>query len=226
MIVRRRLTILALGVVLAPWETSWAGTKEAAAHNDAATVLFNQGKINEAIVELSKAVGEDPAYVPARVNLAYAYERLNRLDEAIDEYRAAIALDPENFLARNNLGVLLDKKGQYDAAIAEFERALKSRPGDAMTRKNLETTNKNKAIFQERQGQIERAERDAQAKPQDAGASYHAARVNAVAGNKAPALQWLERALRLGYKVAEIKSDPAFASLRGDRDFELLLLGK
>ena len=189
--------------------------------------LFRNGKLEEAVGVFQKAVSEDGSYLPARINLAHAYERLNRPDEAIQEYRSAIALEPQNFFAHNNLGVLLDQKGRYDEAIVEFEGALRSQPGNAMALKNLATAKKNQAAIQERQLQIQLAEKNAQAKPKDPEASYHVARVHASYGNKPLALQWLDRSLRQGYKEAErVKSDPAFASLRDDRDFELLLLGK
>jgi Tfp pilus assembly protein PilF len=66
----------------------------------------------------------DPKYFPARLNLAYSYERADRIDDAMAAYREAIAFQPRNFFAHNNLGVLYDKKGLPDAAIREFEIAV------------------------------------------------------------------------------------------------------
>ena len=218
--------ILLLGC-LAPLTGASAASDDVVTRNEAGAQLFRDGKVEEAVKVFQKAVSEDGTYLPARINLAHAYERLNRPDEAIQEYRGAITLDPQNFFAHNNLGVLLDQKGRYDEAIGEFEGALRIQPGNAMSLKNLETAKKNKATTQERQAQIQRAEKDALAKPKDPEASYHVARMHASYGNKALALQWLDRSLRQGYKqTARVKSDPAFASLRDDRDFELLLLGK
>ena len=204
-----------------------AASEGARTKNETGVKLFREGKVEEAIALLEKAVREDGTYLPARINLAHAYERRNRFDEAIEEYRRVIALERQNFFAHNNLGVLLDRQGRYDEAIAEFEEALKSQPGDPMAMSNIETAKRNKTTIQERQTQIQRAEENARAKPQDADASYHVARVHASYGNKNLALQWLDRSLRQGYKESiQVKSDPAFANLRQDRDFELLLLGK
>jgi len=225
--VNRLAAVLGIWFSLACCVLAWAGSEEAAARNEAAAQLFRQGKFAEAVSEFQKAVQEDFKYLPAHLNLAHAYERLNRLEEAIQEYRGAIALEPKHFFAHNNLGVLYDKKGRYEEAIAEFEDALKSQPGNAMALKNLETAKKNKEIIQERQVQIQRAEKVAQSKPKDPEPSYYLAKLHASFGNKALALQWLDRALKQGYKeVASVKSDPAFSSLREDRDFELVLLGK
>ncbi len=223
----RCTALLGVGLALAFGAPAWAGFEEATAQNDVAMELFRQGKLAEAVSEFQKALQEDSKYLPARLNLAHAFERLDRIDEAMQEYRSAIALEAKHFFAHNNLGVLLDKKGRYDEAIAEFESALRSEPGNAMALKNLATAKKNQAAIQERQLQIQLAEKNAQAKPKDPAASYHVARVHASYGNKPLALQWLDRSLRQGYQeVARVKSDPAFASLRDDRDFELLLLGK
>ncbi len=224
---RRLAGLILLLTCLVPMSAARAASEDALTRNEAGVKLFREGKVEQAVAVLEKAVSEEGTYLPARINLAHAYERLSRFDEAIAEYRRVIALEPQNFFAHNNLGVLLDQKGRYDEAIVEFEGALKIQPGDPMALRNLETANKNKTIIQERQTQIQRAEDNARAKPKDSNASYHVARVHASYGNKDLALQWLDRSLRQGYKqTAQVKSDPAFASLREDRDFELLLLGK
>lgn len=223
----RLAAVLGIWLSLASCASAWAASEEVIASNEVGGNFFRQGKFAEAINEFQKALQQDPKYLPAQLNLAYAYERLNRFDEAIQAYRAALALAPDNFFARNNLGVLYDKTGRYDEAIAELENALKSEPRNSMALNNLATAKKNQAIVQERKAQVERAERDAQAKPGDPQASYYLARLHASYGNKALALQWLEKALKQGFKeTASIKSDPAFNSLRDDRDFQLVLLGK
>ena len=146
-------------------------------------------------------------YGAAQLNLGYAYERANLSDEAIDAYRKSIELEPRNFYARNNLGVLYSKKGMYDQAIAEFQDALKNEPGNATALKNLET------------------EKEVEAKPSDPTPAYQLARVYATYGKKEQAIEWLGKAIGQGYKdIAYLKTDPAFANIREERDFQLLLL--
>jgi Tfp pilus assembly protein PilF len=223
----RTLPFLAIGLVLASIMPAGAQSEETLGRNNAGMGLFRQGKLAEAASEFQKAVQSDPRYAPARFNLAHAYESLGRVDDAIQEYRGVIALEPKHYFARNNLGVLLDKKGLYDEAVAEFEGALRIEPGNRMALNNLETARKNKAIVNERRAHLEKAEIAAQAKPNDPQSSYHVARLHASFGNKTLALQWLERALKQGYKeIASIRTDPVFSPLRGDREFELVLLGK
>jgi Tfp pilus assembly protein PilF len=225
--VLRTIAVIAVWLSLACGAPALAANDEAVARNEAGGVFFREGKFAEAIAEFQKALQQDAGYLPAQLNLAYAYERMNRRDEAIREYRTALTLAPDNFFARNNLGVLYDQMGRYEDAIVELEMALKAEPGNATASSNLARAKKNQAIVQERKTQIEKAERAAQAKPGDPQASYYLARLHASYGNKGPALQWLQKALKLGFKdIDSIKKDVVFDSLREDREFQLVLQGK
>jgi protein O-mannosyl-transferase len=219
--------ILLLCSILFFAAAAFAAAEEAAVRNRAGTALFDQGKLEPAIAEFQKALASDSSYLPARLNLAFAYERAGRIEDAMAAYREAIAAEPNHFLAHNNLGVLYDKKGQRDLAIGEFERALAIQPGDPMAAKNLENAKKNLAAIKQRDDQIAEAEKEAQAKPNDPRAAYKVARVYAHYNNKELALQWLGKAVKQGYKnLDDFKADPVFASLREEREFQLLLLRK
>jgi Tfp pilus assembly protein PilF len=198
---------------------------DAAERNSTGAKLLQEGKAEAAIAEFQKARDLDPQYLPARLNLAYAYERAGIIDEAISEYQTAIELQPENFFAHNNLGVLYDKRGRYDQAIAAFHRALQSEPGNSMALRNLETAKKNKAIVEERDAQIQQAKREAETKQNDPRAAYKVARLYAAYGKKDQALEWLSKALKQGYRdLEDVRTDAAFKEMREDRDFELLLI--
>jgi tetratricopeptide (TPR) repeat protein len=224
---RKFVGIVALhGLVLCSTLVS-AASQEAAEKISLGKKLLEQGKVEAAISEFQKATTIDPKYGAAQLNLGYAYERANLSDEAMDAYRKSIELEPRNFYARNNLGVLYSKKGMYDQAIAELQDALKNEPGNAMALKNLETVKKNKAALQEREAVIARAEKEVEAKPSDPTPAYQLARVYATYGKKEEAIEWLGKAIGQGYKdIAYLKTDPAFAAMREERDFQLLLLKK
>lgn len=207
--------------------TVLAASEEAVELNKVGAQLFEQGKPDAAIVEFQKAIRLDAKYFPARLNLAYAYEKLNRIEDAIDAYREAINAQPQSFFAHNNLGVLYDKQGQYDSAIAEFEAALQIEPDNSTARKNLDSARNNKSTAEQRQNEVLRAEKEAQAKPSDPQASYKLARLYAHYGNKDAALQWLAKAIKQGYKdLAYLRADAAFRGLREERAFEQLLVEK
>jgi tetratricopeptide (TPR) repeat protein len=201
-----------------------ATSEEAVERNSIGARLLEQGRADSAIAEFQKAISLDSKYFPARLNLAYAYERADRIEDAMEAYREAINFQPRNFLAHNNLGVLYDKKGLHDVAIREFEIALAIEPGNAMGLKNLETAKKNQTAIKARETQILQAERAAQAKPNDPQASYNLARLYAFHGQKELAYEWLAKALKQGYKdVSYLRSDPALHGLRDEREFQLLL---
>ncbi|MGE5304574.1 MAG: TPR end-of-group domain-containing protein [Alphaproteobacteria bacterium] len=205
------------------WNSASAAADNAVECNSAGARLVEQGKLEAAIAQFQKAISLDAKYFPARLNLAYAYEKMNQTEEAIEAYRAAIDAQPRNFFAHNNLGVLYDKKGLYDSAITEFKTALQIESGNSMARKNLEIAEKNKGAIEKRAARIESAEKEARAKPNDPRVSYNVARTYAFYGQKESAFEWLNKARKQGYKDLEyLKIDPAFESLRNDPDFERL----
>lgn len=204
--------------------TGLTASEEAVERNDVGARLLEQGKTDAAIADFQRALSLDPKFFPARLNLAYAYERADRIEDAMESYREAINLRPRSFFAHNNLGVLYDKKGLSDAAIHEFETALAIEPGNAMALKNLEIAQKNQTVVKARETQILQAERTVQAKPNDPQASYNLARIYAFYGKKELAYEWLTKALKQGYKdIGYLGSDPALNSIRDERDFQLLL---
>ena len=217
---RHILTLLVLLLFLPGWGNAQNKAEEAIASNSRGIELLKEGKTNEAITEFQKAVQLDPNYVPARQNLGHAYDRQGRSEEAMAQYRKAAELDPKSSVVYNNLGVLYDKKGLYDEAIGEFEKALQINPGDATALKNLETAKKNKAVIEERKKAIAQAQQAVEANPKDPRAAYNLARLYAFHGQKEQAIEWVAKALKLGYKDIEyLKVDPALKSLRDDSNF-------
>jgi len=169
----------------------------------------------------------DPDYTAARFNLAYAYERGERIEEAISQYKKALEQDPKNVLGRNNLGVLYDRKGLCDEAIGAFEQALRVDPSNATVRANLERARKNKATVQEQEARIAEARKQVEARPKDPRAAYSLARVYASLDRKEPAFEWLARAVALGFEDLEfVRNDPVLATLRTDPRFQQLLKQK
>ncbi len=216
--------ITLIGLLLCPMAVS-AASREAAERLAAGRKLLDQGKTDAAISEFKKAAALEPTDGAALLNLGHAYERADRSADAIEAYRRSIELEPGSFYARNNLGVLYDKQGKYDQAIGEFQKALDSEPKNAMALKNLETAKKNNAVAQERAAQISRAEKEAEANPNDPKPAYQLARLHASHGKKDASIEWLGKAIQRGYRdFAYLKVDPAFAGIRDEREFQLLLL--
>lgn len=222
---RRLIPVLgALSLVVLTAANLGAASNEAAQRNNLGASLLEQGKVEEAIAEFQKAVELDPVYTVAQLNLAYAYDRQGRIEEAVNQYHKVIELEPGNFFAHNNLGALYDKQGRYEDAIQEFEWALEIDPSNATAVANLEKARKNRATVQEREERIAQAHEKVEADPTNPRASYELARVYASFGEKEQALEWLTKAVDLGFDdVKFMAEDPALVSLRDDPDFSRLL---
>jgi superkiller protein 3 len=195
-------------------------SEEAVRRNQRGVAYQQQGKLEEALAEFRQAAQMDPGNIAVLMNLAYVYGLQGRLDEAIAEYRKVLERQPANALAQNNLGVLYDRKGLHDEAVREFERILERDPGNASALKNVETAKRNRATVQERDSEINRAVKEAAARPRDARAAYMAGRLYAVHGQSEEALAWLIKAVDLGLDNPEdLTADPALVRLRDDPRF-------
>jgi len=224
---RLALILLALCVLtLGPLDLQ-AGSDEAIQRNNLGASLLQQGKIEEAVAEFRKAAELDPKYVAAQLNLGYAYDRKGQIEEAMAQYQKVIALEPGNLFAHNNLGVLYDKKGLYAEAIKEFEQVLQVDPSNATARDNLERAKSSKGIAQEREERFAQARKEVEARPDDPKAAYNLGRLFASYGKKEQALEWLAKALELGFDdVKFLKDDPALVPLKDDPRFTGLLKGR
>jgi tetratricopeptide (TPR) repeat protein len=112
-------------------------TDEAVSHNLKAIALAGEGKLDEAIVELSKALRLKPKFAEAHYNMGNALAGQDKLDEAIDHFSEAIRIKPDYPEAHNNLGILLARKGKLDDAVDHFSEALRIRPDFAEAQNNL-----------------------------------------------------------------------------------------
>ena len=220
----RLVTLVAVVFSLLGLVPVQAGSDKVAERNKSGVELLKQGKADKAIPEFKKAIELDPDNASVHLNLAYAYDLQGSVEEAIGEYQWAIELGPENHLAHNNLGVLYDKKGLYDEAIGEFDKALQIEPSDSNTLKNLENSKNNKAVIAKRQNQIAEAQKEVQDRPNSPNASYKLARLYALDGKRDEAIEWLDKALKLGFNdLAYLKADTALEGLRDDPVFNSLL---
>jgi len=108
------------------------------AHFNLATVLKEQGRIEEAIAHLRAAVPDDP---PAQYVLGSELYDRRQFDEAIKELRAFIDRNPgslhQTVAARNLIALSLAQQGKPGPAIEEFQAALTMDPGNAALHGNL-----------------------------------------------------------------------------------------
>lgn len=95
------------------------------------------GRINEAIAELSMASSLDRKLTEAHNLLGVAYDKKGLADRAKDSYERAVKEEPEDAQTLNNLGFSLYQNGNYRAAVDRLKRAAKLAPNDDRILNNL-----------------------------------------------------------------------------------------
>lgn len=98
---------------------------------------LQNGRINDAIAELSYAVSLDPKLAEAHNLLGVAFDRKGMGDRAKDSYEKAVKFDTEDAQTLNNLGFSLYQNGNYRAAVDRLKRAAKLAPNDERILNNL-----------------------------------------------------------------------------------------
>lgn len=114
---------------------------------------LEEGRLNEAIAELSRAVSLDPKLSQAHSLLAVAYDQKGLHDRAKESYARAVDVNEHDPEALNNLGYSLYLNGNYRAAVDKLKRAAKYAPTDARILNNL-------ALAQVRLGRFDDAYRN------------------------------------------------------------------
>jgi len=98
--------------------------------------LLDEGRLNEAVRELSRAVSLDPRLSEAHNLLAVAYDRKGLHDRARESFERALDQEPDA-QTLNNLGYSLYLSGNYRAAVARLKRASRLAPSDERIWNNL-----------------------------------------------------------------------------------------
>jgi TolB-like protein/Flp pilus assembly protein TadD len=88
----------------------------------ATSVLFPQGRLDDALEQLAAAVEVDPLSVDVRATMAWVQVSARRYPEAIDNSRRVLAQSPNVVHARQLLARALLHGGRVDEAIAIFQQ--------------------------------------------------------------------------------------------------------
>jgi tetratricopeptide (TPR) repeat protein len=113
-----------------------AGTEFA--HYFLGTLYKEDGRADDAIRELTKALALNPNLPEAHYSMGILYVGKELLGEAEKEFQQTLALTSRNVKAYNNLGVVYAMQGKMNEAVIQFEKALHLDPYDVFARENLE----------------------------------------------------------------------------------------
>jgi Tfp pilus assembly protein PilF len=115
---------LALALACASSQTKSSATSDAQRYFRLGEVQFQQGKTQQAIESLNKAIALDPKHSEAENLLGLVYLSRSEYKDAQAHLREAVRINPYFTDAHNHLGVVYKELKEYDRALKEFQTAL------------------------------------------------------------------------------------------------------
>jgi tetratricopeptide (TPR) repeat protein len=91
---------------------------------DRAAKAWKDGKSDEAVAHLRKAIEIYPDYLKAHNDLGTYFLSQGKLDDAATELREAVRIDPKAFNPRLNLGIVLVSQHDFKGAAENLDSAL------------------------------------------------------------------------------------------------------
>src|SRR5438034_3004624 len=179
------------------------------------------GEFDRTIAELKRAQQLDPLSVIINADLGVGLTAARRYDEAIAQLRKTIEMDPRFYFAHWNLGEALELKGQLREALAEYKKAAELDEDPFV----LALVGQADAKLGQRDEAIKILSQLERLATKRYVANYSFAIMHMALGEKAKAIDWLERAYRdrSGPEIVGIKVDPMLDPLHGDPRFEALV---
>jgi tetratricopeptide (TPR) repeat protein len=102
--------------------------------------LLKEGRNEEAVKTLKKAIQLKPNYAEAHEGLARAYGNLKRWPDAITSFRQAIQLKPDFYEAYAGLGFAYSIVDKNKEALKAFKEAIRLKPNFALAHWGMAST--------------------------------------------------------------------------------------
>jgi serine/threonine protein kinase/Tfp pilus assembly protein PilF len=222
-----------LGVVKAQYEWDWSGGERefqraialnpnsARAHQAYGFVLLaGTGRLEEATVELKRALELDPLSLLINRNMGRVFIYKKQYDQAIEQERKALELEANFVQAYVDLGWVYVEESRYKEATAEFEKALTISPSNLGV---LSTLGYAYALEDRKADARTVLDQLRELSKREYVAPLLVAQIYAGLGEKDRALEWMEKSYDDRSLGIAGKSYPGFDSLRSDPRFADLL---
>ena len=112
-------------------------SREARRHLGKGQILYDQGKVAEAIVEWRETARLAPTNAKAHHLLGLALQDQGNTEEAVGKLQTSVRLDPANATAYVHLAQALESKGDSKGALGAYNKALKLVPTSAHVHNRL-----------------------------------------------------------------------------------------
>ena len=99
--------------------------------------MLKAGDNDGAIGLLEKVIARSPGITAPYIDIAQAYERVNKLEQVEQHLKTALSLVPAHPVASNEYGLLLRRTGHFTEARAVYEKTLAAFPEYLPARRNL-----------------------------------------------------------------------------------------
>jgi serine/threonine-protein kinase len=193
----------------------------ALAHNQYGMYLAAMGRPDDAIAEVKRAQELDSLSPIINTDLGWCLLYAGRGREAVDQFRKTLELDPNYVSAHWGLGASYTQQHLYEEAIAELKKAVILSEGSPVLTGQLGFAYGLTGARDETTKTLSELTALAQREyvPSSAVALVHAG-----VGDKARAIEWLERAYQEhDFSLVFLEVAPWFESLRGEARFQQLL---
>lgn len=184
------------------------------------TVFEGTGMTPEAIDMYQRSIEIKPTYM-AYSNLGTSYSRTLRYPEAVDAYRQALALDDSDWLAWGNLATVYSwMNGMSQKSNETFERAIQLAEAARQQNPREVYVHSDLAIYYAKTKQtelaVQRLETAITLSPESANIIASAAEVYEVIGQRDNAVEFVQKAIELGFSKQQFQRNPDMADLMND----------
>ncbi len=223
----------ALAHVKTSYDWDWTGAERefkraielnpnyATAHSWYSGYLDATGRLDEAAAEAKRAQEADPLSPIIGSLAGRSFYLARRYDRAIEQLRRTLEMDPNFSRAHWYLAMAYEQVGRHEEAIAESQKAVSLSGGDPAVLGQLGhgyAVSGKRAEAQKALAELKDLSRRRYVAP------FNIAIIYVGLGDKAQALEWLEKAYGdRSFQLTWIKVWPQFDSLRGEPRFQDLL---